>query len=382
MFRDNEASRVGAVLACKEAGDVAGTIARAQELWLAPREHADTFDEACAEVWDAIVALRAEAAAVEAARVLFRAGVKIRSHAFIDLTEAMTEPQLVETLDHALAAGWDVHPYLAAVFLRFAEAGRGDALLAAIRARAPQLRADTARWTLVVFVLAVSGVGGRAELDAWFAHWTELADVPMWIVATYIGSLARLHADHLARIADLAARAYTRTKWDATTAYFIPLLGVDALLRGARDEFLSRVRSATAIGGAARPPEPIDNPIVRYANGAKHRYAVTAAELAWDPDEGARIVDNRILQAAPQPREWRLVLTLRALADIARRGERILPLFAQMIDARRGDPAIVGIYRTMQRAHLSDWPPLEPLWKRLARERVPPWQRFKLEFFD
>src|SRR5215470_4640007 len=91
MLRENETSRVGAVLEHARAGDRDAMVRSAIELWVTPAESDGEGDAAHADVWRAIVEVGAVDAAVAAALAVIRDGQRIRPHAFIDVGEATSD---------------------------------------------------------------------------------------------------------------------------------------------------------------------------------------------------------------------------------------------------------------------------------------------------
>jgi len=97
----------------------------------------------------------------------------------------------------------------------------------------------------------------------------------------------------------------------------------------------------------------------------EHAHAIDAGVLALDPRGVPSVMKGRIVQPPPEPRDWRLRVVVRELANLAERGDRIMPLSRRWRTLRRGDPAALGVYRRGARA-APEWPPLVPLWQRLA----------------
>src|SRR5262249_50832587 len=150
MFRDNEASRVGAVLAAKLAGDARAMIDAAIRLWLSAPERPADHDAAVAEAWAAIVEAGAIAAAIEAGLGLLAERPLFRGSAFVDLVEHIDDPsRLFAIAGDVLDAGWDVYPYLAAILIRVVELGDGEALWKYIRRNRRRLTSATPSWLLV-----------------------------------------------------------------------------------------------------------------------------------------------------------------------------------------------------------------------------------------
>ncbi len=339
-LRANEASRVGAVLERKAAGDVPGMIAAAVELWVTPIERRP--DDATQEVWAALREAGALDAAVGAALRLVEAGQRIRPRVFLDVVEAIASPdRLVELAGQMIELGWPPEPYLMATFGRLIRLGHDGALWSFVQAHRARLAADVESWTAVAYVLTTCDLGSPALVDHWFVDW-ETRKVPMWVLAAYLARLAGGTVDRTRELVALARTVYARCDWDATASYFVSYLAIGDLLDGDLVAFQARARSA-AISGA---PRPEDNPIVRYHDGLGAPLAVATR-----------------------------------LAELLARNDRIVGLFAEMIALPPGDTRGATLYREMARARPGELPLLRPIWRRLARARLGWLARVRLDYF-
>lgn len=349
MFRNNEVSRVSAVLARQLAGDRPGMVAAALELWVLPREHAEGPDVAVAEVWQALHAAGATQDAVTATLALIGRATHVRAAAVAGVVATLRDrAALLDLARRVLATGWDAHAYLAPICFRVIADGGEAELARFILDEHDALVATLDRWVLVGVILVTTGIGDRRDLDVWFGEWTARAHVPMWLIAAYFTTVARLPTDRTAQLGALARDALARATWDATAAYFAPFLAIADLLAGDLAAFHDRA-SSTAIGAA---PPARANPIVAYARAIGDPIVIDAA---------ARLADDLARHHAHRDR---IVAGVRTLVALERR-----------------DPRVVEVVRAMSQAHLSDVPGLVPVWERLVKQRLGWRTRLRLAFF-
>jgi hypothetical protein len=361
MFRDNEASRVSAVLERKLAGDPAGMIDAAVELWLSePEQSPDAAED---EVWRAIVDAKACEAAATAGMRLIRDRQRVRPSAFVDIGEAVEDPAtLVELAELVLDSEWDVNPYLVASFVRLVERGEDQALWELIRKRRDKLASTTEHWVLVAVILTTSHIGDRKDVASWFASWTGHDRVPMWILATYCATLHRL-GKHDVEIVETAQSAIERAEQDSTVGYFAAVLAIDDLRHERYDAFRSRVAEHRAAIEASAAASPLSYPIVHYLQSAKHSHRVTAADLTFERPQiferhPASHPMRSIIQAwlhqlqhePLRPANWRTGELLNEISDRADAAKRVIDGFARVVDLSTGDPEIDRIARNIVEA--------------------------------
>ena len=368
MFRENETSRVGAVLEARAAGDRDALVRAAVALWLSPRERADGPDVAVAEVWDAIVDMKVERDAIAALFELCRERRQIRESAFVHLSEQIADrDRLLELASLVLAAGWDAHPYLAAVFARLVEREYEPALEAFIARHHTALHVRLDTWILVGVTVTTSRVGNRHAVDAWFANWHERSGVPMWLVAAHMGSVAQLGPSggawrKLVAIARTARHAVRDDSVRVIESYLV----IEALARGATSELVPRLEQATAALAGYLATPSVQQPIVVYLNRVKLRRPFRQEAFAIESSE------------VPLP-DRRLYDLIRQLRGTSARAARVLRPFGELLQLERGDPRIEELCVKFVPKDLENFAMLVPVWHRLVRAKLKffPWLRMK-----
>lgn len=365
MFRENETSRVGAVLEAKAAGDREGMIKAAIALWLSPPETTGP-DHAVEDVWEAITEVGAQAAAIDALFALCREPRQVRASAFVHLTEQIADrDRLLALARLVLAAGWDAHPYLAAVMIQLVEYGHEHALEAFIAQHHDALHARLDTWILVGAIVTTSRVGNRHAVDAWFAGWQARAGVPLWLVTAYMGTVAHLGPSGGAwRKLVAIARTAKHAVPDETAPVADSYLVIEELARTAHPDLVPRLeRTAAALAGyLAR--RSIDQPIVRYLNSATTRMPFRQEAFAIDISE------------VPLP-DRRLYELMRQLRGTCARAARVLVPFAELLQLERGHPRVAELHVQVLAKDLANFVMLPPVWRRLVRERLGLFARLK-----
>jgi hypothetical protein len=378
MYRDNEAARVSEVLAARQAGDGPALVTAATRLWQLPVEAAASAadgDEAAREVWQAIDAAKQVPAAVAAGLALIRARQLLRPSAFLDVIEQVSEPAaLLELATVVQDAGWPSYPYLATIFLWLIELGQEDALWAYIKAHRERLAAATPSWTLVGFILSTSRIGDRHDVAAWFRDCEQRADVPMWLIASYIASLLQL-ADVpqlIKKIAVVARAAWASARHDAAAPLIMATTLLEDLDQARDDEFLARYRDHGALLTTSH--DVMAHPIVTYVNGVKRRSPIRAEDFAFSlANVGARVSMARLVAegAKGRPVNWRTTELIKELPAVAVGAARYFPILVRMLETPARDPQAVAIYIEMRRAKLiKGMPRLVPAWRRIVKAKI------------
>jgi hypothetical protein len=349
MFRDNEASRVSAVLAAKLAGDTRATVDAAVSLWLSAPEQPGDRDAAVAEAWVAIMEIEAVSVAIDAGVMLLRERQPFRESAFVDLVEAVADPErLLAIADDVLEAGWAVHPYLAAIFVRLVELAP-EVLWRYIRRNRKRLAADTATWLLVAFVLTTTWSGDGRDVDKWFRRWEQRPDVPMWILAAYASSINELPHNHLRQLVAISRAAVAHAIPDVTSGYFELYLMIHDLRAGRHAEFVERIEQFRAHGQRHASCPMLEHPLVRYANRVKHRNPITLDD--WKL-RSSQSINSRVL------------ILVAGIDRLYAKAGRTLPLFARVL-ARPSALELSDMQIAMADGRLEDIPWLQPPWDRL-----------------
>ncbi|HUJ59887.1 MAG TPA: hypothetical protein VLX92_15390 [Kofleriaceae bacterium] len=372
MFRENEITRVGEVLQHKQAGDLAAMVDAAAALWLEQPEHPELPDSAAAEVWKAIVDAGAVARAVDAGRRHVLEGRRLRPHAFVDVVEAIDDVgRLLELATAVLDAGWDPHPYLAAVFLTLIEIDRGNALSAFIREHRDRLSARTSSWVVVGYVFVTSNVGRPEDVGRWFERWEARAGVPSWLMEAYAAATWRRMPYRA--LPDLAHVVRQRCVPDATTTLFATLVALDLAARDRHDELIAAMPELVARFEAYGRMGWLYHPMVMWANAVKHRTPITLDDFgfvlvdraaSWQPRYERR---PSVEERAPS---WRVTRLPRELLGFILTAREILPVFAAMIGVPRGHPAAFELADRMRGLWLERLPFLVPAWHRLVAQRI------------
>jgi hypothetical protein len=177
----------------------------------------------------------------------------------------------------------------------------------------------------------------------------------MWIVAAYASTIAQIPHNMLRRLVAIARTACERATPDQTQAYFSLYLLIDDLRRGRDEAFVARMRRDMHLITRHGSLPVATHPIVRYANGVKHRHPISMTD--W----GVR---------QPRSINWRILDLISDIQRLFGKTARTLPLFERMLAAPPHSNAIRAIRIEMD-AHgqLEEIPWLEPPWDRLVRAR-------------
>lgn len=397
MFRDNEAGLVGEVRARAQERDAAAVAAAAVQLWLTAPERPEDPDAAAREVWQAVTAADARAAACTAALPLVRDGRAIRPHAFIDIVEHLgaTEPdRLLEVLDdvlgHVVARRLPASPYLAATALALVDAGREAPLWTALQRQRDGVRADPDAWLLVSTLLTTTKIGARADLLAWFEDLEARAqrgEVPAWIVDAFARTELAVGTT-VAQVARRLGATWPHLRRDVTAGTAAALYLLDLAAAGDLDAWLAAFDThRAALVGA---PVTTDHPLIRYYNAHKHARPVDIvdamfahAEFEVKPFRGS-VIGSLVAVAASQqgerPPYWRIGVLLNDAPSCATAAGDLMPVLADLARATPRTPEVIELHRRRARAQPARLPSLVPLWDRTFRARSSWWQRFKLAF--
>jgi hypothetical protein len=387
VYRENEASRVGAVLERKYADDLAGVVRATLELWLAlPALAPDTDgDPGHAEAWAVLVETNTLELAAVAALDAIRDGRKIRPQAYIDITEVIGDTAVqLELAERALDAGWDPQIYLAAPLMRLVEANREDLVLSFIKSHAASLRATTPAWTVVAAFLTTTRVGDRHDLASWFDGWQTFAEVPTWVLHAYAATAIASERKMLA----LAGHVMAHTVPDVTRGYFAGIQAVDDLRAGRFAEFRATMTAHRDELAQLARLDGLSHPAARYLNRVKHAFPINATDLAYERTGDSVIVGGVIAlgvialtASRSRPANWKTGELLRTIATSSARIAAILPLFVEMYDVERGSPQVIELCRKMSRSRPSELSSVQPAWNRLVKSKTTLWMRVKLALF-
>jgi hypothetical protein len=383
-MRDNEVSKVSAVLEHKRTGDHDAMITALMSLWLVPPEGAEQQDLAHTDAWDAIVEANAVDAATSAGLRLAREGKRIRPAAFLDLSENVSKDALLELADIVVSSGWATNPYLATVLVRLVEQNHRTELNQLLDRHGESLRATEDGWLLGAFLLTTSRAGSTKDVERWFEGWERRERVPMWILAAYAATIAhsartfsKLPAASLNVLTELAAAACERAVWDDSAAFFVHLRLVDHLRRGRVDAFLADHATHRELLDRQSTTSLLDHPIAHYANSLKHRYKLTRAELEYRRSTSVSPVALVIVLEAvadarqgPRPVNLQLAEVVAELGDFVDSAGRLLGLYVQLHELERGDRKAVELMKQMRKSRPSNLPWIRNAWKRLVRTRV------------
>lgn len=377
-MRHNETTRVAAVLEQLRDGNRQAAIDALMLLWLEEPERPETIDGAAIDAWQAIEEAGAIDEAIAAALALVRAGNRIRRHAFIELTERVSDEVLSELAELVLAAKWSVDPYLAAILVRLAERTQGPRFLQLLERHRERFESETQLWELALFVLTTSLIGDNATVAKWFERWRDRKP-RMWIVAAYAGTLFQgvKHSDltnkHLRRLIEISTEACDTLAWDDSVAVFVCFKLVSDLQQGRSSEFEASMREHRALIVKAIQASRLHHPIVRFANTLKHAHPAIGEQL---DDPRSRL----------EAKDWRESLINRQLAYVvsdlsAAVGAMLeaLDLYARLSALPRGDRQIPGLMHAMKRLDqhgAGGW--FRTAWFRLFRERATWLQRARL----
>ena len=382
-FRENEASRVSAVLERKLAGDVRGMVDAASQLWLTMPEREGEPDAAEAEVWAALVEQNAVADALKAGEALIRARQLLRPGGFVRVIENLPAANLLELVPVVLDAGWPAQPYLGAVFAAAIDAKQEDALWAFMKAHGGRLAERIDTWILVGFTLTTSRIGDRGDLAAWFESWEARDGVPMWLIAAHAATICqqypRLAQVDLRRLIKDARAAREKAIGDASAAFFAAVVMIDLLRNDKYDEFAAEFATHGPALEADVVAPLVEHPLARYANIGRRSRPVVAEDFTYEPPTGS--LYNQAVPRAQRPANWRIGMPVRELRKLTARANLVLRLFDEMLRVPPKDPAAVELCRKMSRVRPSEMPWVQDSWKRLVRQRVGWWTRVKLELF-
>ncbi len=388
MFRDNEASLLGEVLAKRQANDRAGAVAAAVQLWLAPMERPAEPDGAALETWRAIGQLDAIGEAVSAGLAAIRGKQLVRAHAFIDVIERVEDPEALLGLARlVLDQRWPVHPYLASVFFALVDGKHEDALWDFIKTNRERLRNATPEWVLVGLILTTSRIGKRSDLADWFGGFETRADVPMWIVVAYMASL--MQGDHSTKHLVALARASAACVPDESAGFLLALVMLGELLDQRDAEFFAMLR-----GPRAQLIPALDNerhPLVRYMNAAKHTHAVGADDFFFSMDDlkanvgfgglTGGLAGLALRTQGERPMNWRVVTLVREPIPYTINAARLFPILDEFEQVERGSKRAVEVYREMMRSKPSDLSSIMPAWRRLEKQKLGWFTRLRLAYF-
>jgi hypothetical protein len=283
--RVNEATRAAEVLEHQRAGNVEAAIAALQRLWTQMPEQPGE-DLAAAEAWQAMIALGAQREAAKAGLQLLRAGTRIRPHAFIDITENIDVPQLLELARIVEARNWDAYPYLAAVYMQLIAQRQERELGPLVNEQGQWLLRSLDGWVLGAVVVTASFVGDREAVATWFEDGLKRERVPMWVLAAQIATIcqeasqpAKLPRVRIDRMCAIARHACETAVWDESAQLMIALGVLDAACHERLDEV--KALAAEHRERLAASPAWVEHPMIRYANGVKHARPLTGEDLAF-----------------------------------------------------------------------------------------------------
>ncbi len=368
-MRHNEVTRVASVLALLRDGDHKAAIDALMLLWSEPPERAG-IDTAAGDAWEAIREAGVVDAAVAAGLARMRDGTRIRIHAFVDLTEQLSEDGLCELANLVLASNLSLDPYLAAVFLRFAEHNYRRGFERLLAQHGERFETDHEAWQLAAIVMCTSRIGDRDTLVRWFASWRG-RPVKMWVVAAYVAAailsesmlIANLTTRNLKVLIKLAREAL-ELPWDDSAAVFVSLRLLGDLHENRWDDFVAGMSDHRELLATAEASSRLDHPIARFANGLKHAHPVIGFQLdaprapipgATDPN--ARLRNRQLAEV---------------VADLASVVELALPLFDLIIELDalpRRDPRVTQLMWKMAELQESGGLWVGTTWERLVRER-------------
>ncbi len=378
-MRENETARVAAVLSHAHDGNVQAAVDALMHLWIEKPER-DGIDLAALDAWRAIEELGAIDAAVTAGLALVRAGTLVRTHAFVDLTEQVSDQVLIELADLALAKG-NVDQ-VAAVFLRFAERTQTAAFMEVIDRHRSRFESEPNLWQLALFVMSTSLIGNADTVGRWFSSWRELGPLRMWMVAAFAGTLFELTPQNLTgkqlrKLVDIGTDACERLEWDDSAAVLLCFRMVGDLQRGRWTEFADAMREhRQRILGACQASR-LDHPIVRFANELKHAHPVIGfqldnprAQLPDAKDQRERMINRQLAQV---------------VADLSSAIEAMLAVFdvfLLLMNTPHGHPRVLELIPRMAKLEVTGaggW--VRTAWYRLIRQRASWVQRVRLVFW-
>lgn len=384
MFRENETSRIAAVLEAKLAGDAEGAVAAAGNHWLAEPESGSEKDYGGDEIWQALEELGATQAAVAHGIELIR-HQRLRPLAFVDILERTSDKGvLLELTATALERKWPAELYGAAAFDRLVRLKHTKELKSLIDERSDRLIRSLDTWILVGFTMMTSVIGDRHQIDRWMQGWEDRENVPMWFIAAYVGSIVGLGGDSSVRLAQIANRALASLEPDATAPFLESFARIDELRDGRLDEFAASASRINDLRSHLESPI-LGHPIVVYANRVKRARQIGEDDFFSRDVDGTAVVFGAVGVAialssgAPErPPDWVLVELMQDLQARGFRHVAILSHFVEMLGLKRGDPRAVELCREMARSRPKEVPALIPIWAKLVKKRVGIFGRIKL----
>jgi hypothetical protein len=383
--RVNEVTRAAEVLEHQRAGNVDGAVAALQRLWTEMPERPGE-DLAAAEAWQAIVALDAERQAAEAGLQLLLAGTRLRPHGFVDVTENLDVPQLVELARLVVSRNWDAYPFLAAVYLRLIEQRQEAQLEPLMNEQGEWLLRSLDGWVLGAFVMTTSRIGDREAIGTYMSDGLQREGVPMWIFAAQIATICqealtpdKLPAPRIDRLCGIARHACEKAVWDESAQVMVVLRVIDAARHERWDEL--KALAVEHRERIAATPAWHDHPMIRYANGVKHVRPVTREDLMFRRYMGRSRYGGAAagLSQGPRPPLMQLIEVIQEQNDVANRARPIVPLFVEMFDA--DPPRAIELMRAMAKAKISTMPWLARPWARMLERKVPWAARMKFSMF-
>lgn len=369
--RHNETTRVAAVLEQLGAGNRQAAIDALMLLWLDEPERSDAIDGAAIDAWHAIVEAHVVDDAIAAGLALLRAGKRIRRHAFVELTEQVSDAVLVELAEIALAERWRVDPYVAAILVRFAERSQATLMFQAIERHRERFESDTELWELVMFVITTTLVGDSVTVARWFKTWS-VRKPRMWLVAAYAGTLfvglerTELTGKNLATLVDLSAAVCEQLVWDDSAALFVCLRMVGDVQQGRVADFEAAMAEHRERIVAAVQASRLHHPIVRFANSLKHAHPVVGEQLDAPraPLSTARDPRGSVLNRQLAYVVFDLTTAVEGMLEA-------LDLYAKLAKLAPGDPRIRELAKRMKilnRDGAGGW--IRSAWTRLFKQRA------------
>jgi hypothetical protein len=380
--RENEVTRVAAVLEHKQRGDIPAMLSALQSLWIATPEHEGEPDEAAADAWRAVEEAAVVDQAVEAGLALLHEGKSIRIHAFVDLTEHLPLERLGELAELVLAAGRSVDPYLVTVFMRIAEHRQQKTFWEVVDRHHERFKIDPEAWTLVAFVLATSYIGEKQVVNRWFEGWSKLDRVPMWLMAAWAGVLLQeawhpsdLSLTTLNRLIELSTKVLDTLPWDDSAPFFLCWMLVDDLMSERYDTFLDRMAKHGHLLAREAQRSLLAHPIVTYANRFKHEFAIDKAQL--ESPKSPIVVKGIDTNRRPNRQLLDVVLELGDFVDAT---TKVFGLFVELHALPRRSARARELMREMAKCQPGRVRWVMPAWRELIKERVPWLARMQFEY--
>jgi hypothetical protein len=369
--RHNETTRVAAVLEQLRTGTRQAAIDALMLLWIEEPERPDEIDGAAIDAWHAIVEAGAVDAAIAAGLALLRSGTRIRRHAFVELTEQVPDVVLVELAELALAAGWRVDPYVAAILVRLAERSQPTLVFQVIERHRERFESETELWELVMFVITTTLVGDGVTVARWFKTW-KVRKPRMWIVAAYAGTLfeglerTELTGKALARLVELATEVCDELVWDDSAALFVCLRMVGDLQQDRLAEFDAALTAHRERIAAAIATSRLHHPIVRFASSLKHAHPVVGEQL-----DAPRAPLSTMRDPRGSVINRQLAYVVHDLTTAVANMLEALELYAELRRIAPGDRRIRALakrMRILERDGAGGW--IRSAWVRLFKQRA------------